>query len=472
MWLSLFPPSSSGAGRLEILDFGEAAGGGDQGTRRHYQIHGERKVKVVRLSELISVLRLPPNAEACPEKTSAFCVETPDKTMVFAAQKEDAADWVDKLCLSTFQKEESSSSNQLHMEENQIYQSADVVPEFWIVVQKTEASTRCALQGAYWLEVGREALRLRETQKKNVVGEWPYELLRRYGKDKMALTIEAGRRCNSGPGTFTFETQQAENIFSLIQSTIKRKTSSVKATSPSQDLEKVSIANIQANSPLPRIPDMTSMAAILENKLSTLQRKPEEETQEESAPPAPITLMPLPSVPPHNGSSGGPRAGQSDAIYADPVECLPSAIKPISTTALYVDPASVLPLKPPGSAIAPLKPPSDPHPARQMELLDSEYAEVYDKVSPDRSGKNPLIDNAREKQANSEPIYTEPMSQKDKTPPKTEAKPDPFAHLYAQVCKTRRSPSPSSSPNTPRRTDNTTTKHPEDDVIYENLGVI
>lgn len=36
------------------------------GARRHYQPHVDRKLKVVPLSELISVLRLPPNAEACP----------------------------------------------------------------------------------------------------------------------------------------------------------------------------------------------------------------------------------------------------------------------------------------------------------------------------------------------------------------------------------------------------------------------
>ena len=36
------------------------------GVRRHYQTHVERKLKVVQLSELLSVLRLPPNAEARP----------------------------------------------------------------------------------------------------------------------------------------------------------------------------------------------------------------------------------------------------------------------------------------------------------------------------------------------------------------------------------------------------------------------
>lgn len=59
------------------------------------------------------------------------------------------------------------------------------VSEFLVVVQKTDAATRCDLQGAYWLQVGQEALLLKETQKKSVVREWPYEMLRRYGKDKV-----------------------------------------------------------------------------------------------------------------------------------------------------------------------------------------------------------------------------------------------------------------------------------------------
>lgn len=54
-----------------------------------------------------------------------------------------------------------------------------------VVAQKTDAATRCDLQGAYWLQVGQEALQLRDTQKKSLVQEWPYEMLRRYGKDKV-----------------------------------------------------------------------------------------------------------------------------------------------------------------------------------------------------------------------------------------------------------------------------------------------
>lgn len=57
--------------------------------------------------------------------------------------------------------------------------------EFWIAVKMNEAATGCGLQGAYWLQVGTEALRLKDIKTKNIVREWPYKLLRRYGTDKV-----------------------------------------------------------------------------------------------------------------------------------------------------------------------------------------------------------------------------------------------------------------------------------------------
>ncbi|XP_041641969.1 docking protein 3-like [Cheilinus undulatus] len=492
VWLSLFPHSSSGVGRLEIQDMGGGAAGGDHGpgVRRHHHQPLERKTKVVLLSELISVLRLPPNAEACPmDNMSAFCVETQSRTMVFAALKDDCVEWVEKLCQSTFQRGSVSGSNQLHMEDNQIYASADEVSDFWVVVQRTDAATRCGLQGSYLLQVGTEALQLRDTQKKTIIREWPYELLRRYGKDKSAFTFEAGRRCDSGPGTFSFETQQAEKIFTLIQLNIKRMTSPVTLGNPNQESEKV-IANIQAHSPLPKIPDLST---ILEKKLKTQEKKPSEDSPRGdlagssecvSAQPAPITLMPLPLIPTDDSSSQGPHGGQSDVVYADPADCIQSASKPPPTMGLYIDPACVLPLKPPSSteSVSPLPNSAVLKPRFNPEHTDPVYSEVYDKISPVQN-KQTVIQGKGETKcyAHEEPIYTEPESKQEETPEK-EDKPDPFAHLYAQVNKTKASSSPSST-NTVLSSSASSlsvaaslsalgTDYPLDDVIYENLGVI
>lgn len=61
------------------------------------------------------------------------------------------------------------------------------VAEFWVVIQASEAATRCNLLGSYWLQVDSEELRLKDVQKNNIVQEWPYKLLRRYGTDKVKL---------------------------------------------------------------------------------------------------------------------------------------------------------------------------------------------------------------------------------------------------------------------------------------------
>lgn len=36
------------------------------------------------------------------DNMSAFCIETQERTVVFAALKDDCVDWVEKLCDSTF----------------------------------------------------------------------------------------------------------------------------------------------------------------------------------------------------------------------------------------------------------------------------------------------------------------------------------------------------------------------------------
>lgn len=286
---------------------------------------------------------------------------------------------------------------------------------------------------------------------------------------QMVFTIEAGRRCDSGPGTFTFETQEAENIFSLIQSTIKQKTLGA-GGSQNQEGEKCDVASIRSRSRSP-LPKVSEVASLLENSLNVEEGKciaP----QELSAPSqtAPITLMPLPLIPTHSGLPGGLQSDHSDGVYADPADCIRSVSSPQSSTAHYVDPASVLPLKPPTSREPTHRSPS-PRIVFDSDHPDSVYSEVYDKLGPVQSK------SAFTQRKADEPIYAEPTTGKEQVTRDTDSKPDPFAHLYSQVCKPARSPgpsSPSSSSSSLPVSSNTTTPTDSylDDVIYENLGVI
>ncbi len=55
-----------------------------------------------------------------------------------------------------------------------------------MVVLQNEASVRCGLKGQYWLQAGEDMLVLRDLETRRTVMEWPYKLLRRYGRDKVS----------------------------------------------------------------------------------------------------------------------------------------------------------------------------------------------------------------------------------------------------------------------------------------------
>ncbi|XP_034712483.1 docking protein 1b isoform X3 [Etheostoma cragini] len=232
-WFVLYPASQNGIARLEFYDSPSGGGGGTVGGLGGGTNEKTRKLdkKIIRLSECISIL--PAVTESCPkENMAAFCVETNDKTHMFAAERNAAKDWMDTMCDIAFQQGGGGSSTStaadsnggaqdLQMSENLIYYSREEVNEFWVSVQRTEASERCGLAGSYWLKAENDILILKEPKTKRNVLVWPYKLLRRYGRDRVMFSFEAGRRCDSGPGNFTFETKQGNEIFTLVDQSIQ-----------------------------------------------------------------------------------------------------------------------------------------------------------------------------------------------------------------------------------------------------------
>ncbi|XP_069578654.1 docking protein 1b [Brachyistius frenatus] len=231
-WFVLYPASQNGIARLEFFDSPSGAGGGAGGGSGGGSNEKTRKLdkKIIRLSECISIL--PSLTESCPkDNMSVFCVETNDKTHVFAAEKSVAKDWMETMCDIAFQGGSGSCNSStvdsnarpqdLQMSENLIYYSREEVNEFWVSVQCTEASERCALAGSYWLKAENDVLMLKEPKTKKNVLVWPYKLLRRYGRDRVMFSFEAGRRCDSGPGNFTFDTKQGNEIFTLVDQAIQ-----------------------------------------------------------------------------------------------------------------------------------------------------------------------------------------------------------------------------------------------------------
>lgn len=227
-WVVLYPASQFGVARLEFFDTKESS------TQMERPNTKRLDRKIVRLAECISILPLP--TETGPKNNmAAFYVETNDRSYIFATDKQESSEWITKLCEIAFPNTPSDLSktktpesedgetdvNVMQMAVNSIYFSREEVNEFWVTVQKTEAAERCGLHGSYTLKADKEGLILKDPRTKLPLFTWPYKLLRRYGRDKVMFSFEAGRRCESGSGNFTFETKQGNEIFIIVESSIK-----------------------------------------------------------------------------------------------------------------------------------------------------------------------------------------------------------------------------------------------------------
>ncbi|XP_063257419.1 docking protein 1 [Prinia subflava] len=245
-WSALYPASPHGVARLEVFDCKEPSAAGRAGTRRLART-------VVRLSDCTSVA---PVGEGGPRAgTATFRLETRDRSFLFAAEKQQSEEWVAKLCqiafpgngssdavVSQYGRQGSEETLALEMAVNSIYYSRDEVNTFWVTVQRTEAAERCELRGTYVLKAERDSLVLKDPRTDRILYVWPYRLLRRYGHDKVMFSFEAGRRCDSGPGNFTFETKQGNEIFRLVEASIQEQKAQVEENRQSCD-------SLEADSP-------------------------------------------------------------------------------------------------------------------------------------------------------------------------------------------------------------------------------
>ncbi|XP_078285032.1 docking protein 2-like [Rhinoraja longicauda] len=230
VWVLLYGESTCSVARLEYFEFKEGVSLSEkQSTRKT-----ENK-KVIKLSDCIRITEAP--GESCPSDCRAFHLETIEKLFVFAAESSEYDDWSQTLCEMAFpmfwgewpglskadgsQRSKKEKNNVVPMEENSLYSTRKAVKEFRVAVRKTEAADRCGLQGQFLLRVEDDSLQLRQLKSSEVVYTWPYKFLRRFGRDKVTFTFEAGRRCVSGEGSFEFDTKHANGIFQVIELAIK-----------------------------------------------------------------------------------------------------------------------------------------------------------------------------------------------------------------------------------------------------------
>lgn len=232
VWCVLFRESVCSVSRLELFDCKDGAERSDRTLKKH-----QENKKVIRLSTCIRVSAV--DVEACPKDTAAFLIETTEKIFVFAADRLQVDDWTHRLCEIAFpmnwsdpglkrgssqrgtgpepdQEQDHSQSQQ--MEDNSLYSQRESVG-FRVGIRRTEASERCRLKGEAVLQADADALILLD-RTGQVLFAWPYRYLRRFGRDKSTFSFEAGRRCDSGEGSFEFETKLGNAVFVAVETAI------------------------------------------------------------------------------------------------------------------------------------------------------------------------------------------------------------------------------------------------------------
>ncbi|KAM9457262.1 docking protein 3 isoform 2-T2 [Clarias gariepinus] len=289
IWVMVFKPSQVGIGRIEMYDIREGAG-----VSARLAILKKAEKRVIRLSECLSVT--PALSESCPAGCTAFYLNTAQRIYTLAAPTHE--EWVSALCSLAFQGNDAGGEvrrtqgdgfgDDAPMTENDIYSSLGP-GQFQVKVATSEASIRCCLFGAYLLSPEKENLCLLDMKTGQAVFFWPYRFLRRFGLVKEGITIEAGRRCQTGEGVFIFLSKKGPQIYQAIEEAIMHQSV--------QDLLSQATALPQENTV--QLPVHTASPASPKNSSAISRRN-----------------LALPALPGPKPSARSPQPGCDQAVYA------------------------------------------------------------------------------------------------------------------------------------------------------------
>lgn len=91
---------------------------------------------------------------------------------------------------------------------------------FSVKLVETDASKLCGLESKnYTLVVAAAEIKLLDNEV--LLYTWPYRYIRKYGYKDGSFTFEAGRKCDSGAGSFHLEHKNRQEIFRCIESKMK-----------------------------------------------------------------------------------------------------------------------------------------------------------------------------------------------------------------------------------------------------------
>ncbi|KAK6185868.1 hypothetical protein SNE40_008011 [Patella caerulea] len=113
----------------------------------------------------------------------------------------------------------SRNDDTIILDDNMLYESLDAPPMFSVTIEMNESAETCQLQKdkTYFLAVNKYNIALLDHPSKQILYQWPYQYIRRFGRHAGLFHIFAGRRCPSGAGDFNIITDEGDAIFESIR---------------------------------------------------------------------------------------------------------------------------------------------------------------------------------------------------------------------------------------------------------------
>lgn len=196
----LFARSSQGLERLEITDS-----------------ETDKNPRIVTLENCIKV-----NSEPSP----AFLINVITKSGQIILQCTNDTElnlWTKSLQSVAFNDKLAPSKRNSIVEYNELYCSSFSEGKFTCKLLMTDITVKNKLESTlYTLELTTTEIQLRKYEDDSVIiAKWPYRYIRKYGYRDGKFTFEAGRKCDTGEGTFKLDHANPQEIFRCMSSKMK-----------------------------------------------------------------------------------------------------------------------------------------------------------------------------------------------------------------------------------------------------------
>ncbi|XP_069679639.1 docking protein 2 [Periplaneta americana] len=257
-YCQLFKSSKHGIERLEVFDNEE-------------EVSKNTTIRIITLENCIKIMQ-----DAQKHQPNVFVIVTKSASHHFASLTErEMSDWISAFQSIAFKDDCSRHTIE---EDNDLYCSSGE-GVFTVNLVPSEASTRCKLEpGPYTLVIASAAIQLRDTQDHRLLFTWPYRYIRRYGYREGKFTFEAGRKCDTGEGTFHLEHSNQQEIFRCLSSKMKSMRKLLNGETPSsvgivcgeKQFEAALSMEARSRSPLP--PSPTSATPLLNIDFSAMSQ--------------------------------------------------------------------------------------------------------------------------------------------------------------------------------------------------------